>query len=64
MSTSDISKALKLGKFRIRSVSSAKSEAWKNFGIVVGENDEDLDFVACKQCGTVLQYKGEYLNGN
>ena len=59
MDSANVGRKLIAGNYKIRSVSSGKSEVWKIFGIVVDtENSTDLDFVACKQCNHVLAYHG------
>ncbi len=53
-----ISAKIKTGKYRVRSLSAGKSEVWSKFGVVVDDEDNDLDYVSCKLCGSVLQYAG------
>mgnify|MGYP001554979574 CR=1 FL=1 len=59
MDSANVARKLITGDYKMRSVSSGKSEVWKIFGIVVDtENSTVLDFVACKQCHHVLAYHG------
>ena len=55
---SGITSKLSSGSYRIRSVSSGKSEVWKIFGLVVDENGDDLDYAACKFCHYAISYRG------
>ena len=57
-SLTEISKRVKDGKYRLRTVSGGKSDVWKSFGIVVDDRDTDLDYVACRHCHTVLSFTG------
>ena len=58
MDTHSVSKELAAGEFKIRAVCNSKSAAWTNFGIVIDNENEDLEFATCKQCNHVLAYHG------
>jgi hypothetical protein len=46
---------LKSGDYR-SSNEGEKSDAWKEFGLVVDRNVAELDFAACKSCHHALAY--------
>ena len=53
-----VTENVKCGKFQIKFVSSGKSKVWNVFGIVVDNEDNDIEFAACKKCNQALSYKG------
>lgn len=53
-----VQRKLLYGDYKIRQVTAGKSEVWKTFGIVVDNNDTDLNFAACRNCNHVLSFNG------
>jgi len=56
LTASSVTSSLKSGEYRIRLVSTGKSDVWKQFGIVIDGNDSEIDFAACRSCHQALAH--------
>jgi len=56
LTASSVTSSSKSGEYKIRFRGKGKSDAWKEFGLVVDHNGNELDFAACISCHQALAY--------